>query len=201
MRQALALVLDRQALVDGLFQGKADLGNDSPFAPVFPSTDTSIPAAGAGPRAGQAAACPTRACRTASTSRSTRGTTTRSPTWPRSSSSRRRRSGSTSSSTSPTRGRTTTKFWLDSPLGITDYGHRGVPNVFLTAPLTSAGTWNAAHFKNSAVRRARRADFVAAVDVDSQQRLAGQIAGAPARRDADHLPVLLLPPLGDGRRP
>ena len=25
--------------------------------------------------------------------------------------------------------------WLDSVMGITDYGHRGVPNVFLAAPL------------------------------------------------------------------
>ena len=35
VRQAIALVIDRQAIVDGLFQGKSDLGNDSPFAPVF----------------------------------------------------------------------------------------------------------------------------------------------------------------------
>ena len=38
--------------------------------------------------------------------------------------------------------------WLDSAMGITDYGHRGVPNVFLRAPLLSDGPWNAAHFKN-----------------------------------------------------
>ena len=38
---------------------------------------------------------------------------------------------------------------------ITDWGHRGVPNVLLNAALTSkavpskkAGTWNAAHFTN-----------------------------------------------------
>ena len=35
--------LDRPAIIEGLFDGKADLGNDSPFAPVFPSTDTSVP--------------------------------------------------------------------------------------------------------------------------------------------------------------
>ena len=39
--------------------------------------------------------------------------------------------------------------WLDSQMGITDYGHRGVPNVFLRAPLLSDGPWNAAHFKNA----------------------------------------------------
>jgi peptide/nickel transport system substrate-binding protein len=43
VRQAMALAIDRQAMVDGLFEGKADLGNDSPFAPVFPSTDPSVP--------------------------------------------------------------------------------------------------------------------------------------------------------------
>ena len=43
MRQAIALTLDRPAIVQALFKGFADLGNDSPFAPVFPSTNTSIP--------------------------------------------------------------------------------------------------------------------------------------------------------------
>ncbi len=43
VRQAIALTLDRPAIVQALFKGEADLGNDSPFAPVFPSTDTSVP--------------------------------------------------------------------------------------------------------------------------------------------------------------
>ena len=42
VRQAIALTLDRPAIVKSLFNGFADIGNDSPFAPVFPSTDTSI---------------------------------------------------------------------------------------------------------------------------------------------------------------
>src|SRR5580698_5893767 len=42
VRQAIALTLDRPAIVQALFKGFADLGNDSPFAPVFPSTNTSI---------------------------------------------------------------------------------------------------------------------------------------------------------------
>ena len=42
VRQALALAIDRNGLVDGLFKGKAQLGNDSPFAPVFKYTDTSV---------------------------------------------------------------------------------------------------------------------------------------------------------------
>jgi peptide/nickel transport system substrate-binding protein len=35
VRQALALTLDRQQLVEALFQGKADIGNDHIFAPAF----------------------------------------------------------------------------------------------------------------------------------------------------------------------
>src|SRR5918995_6274770 len=43
VRQALALAIDRNGLVDGLFKGRAQLGNDSPFAPVFKYTDTTVP--------------------------------------------------------------------------------------------------------------------------------------------------------------
>src|SRR5215472_10703434 len=42
VRQAIALTLDRPAIVTALFKGDADLGNDSPFTPVFPSTNTSV---------------------------------------------------------------------------------------------------------------------------------------------------------------
>lgn len=64
--------------------------------------------------------------------------------------------------------------WLDAPLGITDYGHRGVPNVFLNAPLTSNGTWNAAHFKNPQYDQLV-AQFVAAIDLATQKKISGQI--------------------------
>ena len=38
VRQAIALTLNRPEIVKKLFNGLADLGNDSPFAPVYPST-------------------------------------------------------------------------------------------------------------------------------------------------------------------
>ncbi|MBE7190498.1 ABC transporter substrate-binding protein, partial [Jatrophihabitans endophyticus] len=43
IRKAMALSIDRDKLVQGLFRGYAVVGNDSPFAPAFPSTDTSVP--------------------------------------------------------------------------------------------------------------------------------------------------------------
>src|SRR5258708_6560478 len=42
-RQAIAYTLDRPPIVAALFQGHAQVGNDSPFSPSFPSTDTSVP--------------------------------------------------------------------------------------------------------------------------------------------------------------
>ena len=43
VRQAIALTLNRPQIVQALFKGFADVGNDSPFAPVYPSTNTSVP--------------------------------------------------------------------------------------------------------------------------------------------------------------
>src|SRR5580698_69738 len=43
VRQAIALTLNRPQIVQALFKGYADIGNDSPFAPVFPSTNTTVP--------------------------------------------------------------------------------------------------------------------------------------------------------------
>jgi peptide/nickel transport system substrate-binding protein len=64
--------------------------------------------------------------------------------------------------------------WLDSPLGITDYAHRSVPNVFLQSPLTSDGPWNAAHFKNPAYDGMVKT-YLKALDIDAQRRAAGDI--------------------------
>ena len=38
--------------------------------------------------------------------------------------------------------------WLNTPLNITDWGHRAVPNVYLTSAFESKGVWNAAHYAN-----------------------------------------------------
>ena len=65
-------------------------------------------------------------------------------------------------------------------MSLVDYGHRGVPNVFLASPLqtynakTGTGTWNAAHFSQRAVRQAGRAVH-RRLDLTTQKSLAGQI--------------------------
>ena len=64
--------------------------------------------------------------------------------------------------------------WLDSTFGITEYGHRGVPNVFLGAPLKSDGTWNSAHFKNKEYDKLV-VDYVSALDLQTQRTAAKKI--------------------------
>jgi peptide/nickel transport system substrate-binding protein len=64
--------------------------------------------------------------------------------------------------------------WLDGTMSLVDYGDRGVPNVFLEAPLTSNGPWNAARFHNPTYDGLVK-QFVAAVDLTSQRQIAGKI--------------------------
>ena len=65
-------------------------------------------------------------------------------------------------------------------MSLVDYGHRSVPNVFLTAPLqtinakTGTGPWNAAHFSNSQYNKLSK-QYIAAVDLPTQRQIAGQI--------------------------
>ena len=178
IRRAVALSLDRAGLVAGLFDGRAQLGNDSPFAPVYPS---SAPAAQrarnigaardlmrqAGVAGGFSAVLTTErygeipdyavvvqnACAEIGITLDLRieepasyyGTAQRGASD-----------------------------WLDSSMGITEYGHRGVPDAILSAALTSRGDWNSARFAN-AEYDALVAAYVAAVDPGVQRDTAGRI--------------------------
>jgi peptide/nickel transport system substrate-binding protein len=172
-RQAVALMLDRPSIIQGLLDGKADLGNDSPFAPVFPSTDTTVP---------QRALDVEQAKQLLSDAGQAAGFDVTLYTWDNYEipdlaqviQQALKPVGINVKLSVTDAGTYYSKYWLDSPLGITDYGHRGVPNVFLTAPLTSSGTWNAAHFSDPTYDRAV-ADYVAALDVGSQQAAAKTI--------------------------
>jgi peptide/nickel transport system substrate-binding protein len=172
-RQAVALMLDRPSIIQGLLDGKADLGNDSPFAPVFPSTDTTVP---------QRALDTEQAKQLLSDAGQSAGFDVTLYTWDNYEipdlaqviQQALKPVGINVKLSVTDVGTYYSKYWLDSPLGITDYGHRGVPNVFLTAPLTSSGTWNAAHFADPAYDRLV-ADYVATLDVGSQKTAAKKI--------------------------
>jgi peptide/nickel transport system substrate-binding protein len=72
-------------------------------------------------------------------------------------------------------------YWLaaDGSMGIVNYGHRGVPHVYLGAPLLSPdrlgdGSWNASHWSNTDYD-ALFDQFTAAPDLDTQTEIAGQM--------------------------
>ena len=179
VRQAMGLLVDRDALVQGLFEGKADLGNDSPCAPAFPSTDPSVPqrtrdvarAKALLAEAGQGGGF------TAQVNALRRGEI---PDLAQLMQQNVKEAGINleivvqDSSTYYGEAVFGQSPWLDSTIGITEYGHRGVPNVFLNAPLRSDGTWNSAHFKNPQYDRLVD-EYTAAVEVDAERRVADQI--------------------------
>ncbi|MFV1963721.1 MAG: ABC transporter substrate-binding protein, partial [Acidimicrobiia bacterium] len=59
-------------------------------------------------------------------------------------------------------------------LGIVNYGHRGVPNVYMGAPLVTDGIWNASHWSNPTYD-GLFADFTSAPDLDIQRQISGEI--------------------------
>jgi peptide/nickel transport system substrate-binding protein len=185
VRQAIALTLDRPAIVQALFKGFADLGNDSPFAPVFPSTDTSVPQR----TQNIAKAKSLLAAAGHPNGFSTRLTTEQFleiPSYAQIVAQSAKAIGVTIAltieSSSAYYGKATfgNSDWLDATMSLVDYGHRSVPNVFLGAPLetinakTGTGSWNAAHFSNSQYDKLA-GQYVAAADLSTQRSIAGQI--------------------------
>jgi peptide/nickel transport system substrate-binding protein len=185
VRQAVALTLDRPAIITALFKGYADLGNDSPFAPVFPSTNTSV---------AQRAQNLTQAKSLLAAAGHSAGFTTQLVTEdfleiPQFAQIVAQEAAAIGvkinlkvESSSAYYGQATfgDSDWLDATMSLVDYGHRSVPNVFLTAPLQTinakagTGSWNAAHFNNAQYDKLS-AQYIAAIDLSSQRTLAGQI--------------------------
>lgn len=187
VRQAIAYTLDRPAIVQALFKGYAQVGNDSPFAPVFKSTVSApeVPqrtqnlklakellAKGGVPRGfstplltEQLQEVPQFA-EIIKQSAAQIGVTINLDVM-----SQNQYYGQGVFGNSP---------WLDGEMSIVDYGARAVPNVFLEAPLQSInaksgqGSWNAARFNNSTYEKLSK-EYISAPDLSTQRRLAKQI--------------------------
>ena len=185
VRQAIAYTLDRPAIVSALFKGLATVGNDSPFAPVFNSTNTTVP---------QRAKNLTLAKQLLAKGGVPKGfatpllteTTQEIPHYAQIIKQSAAQIGVDISLTieTPTKYYGSSVFgksdWLDGEMSLVDYGARSVPNVYLGAPLHSInaasgqGSWNAARFNNPTFDTLAK-QFIAAVDISSARKLAGQI--------------------------
>ncbi|RJG40486.1 ABC transporter substrate-binding protein [Mesorhizobium sp. DCY119] len=179
VRQALALTLDRKRLVEGLIKGYGEIGNDSLFAPVYPSTDETVQQRDqdierAKKLMGEAGV-PNGFDVTLTTLRYIElpdyavllqnfakriGINIKLDVMQESA-----YYGDVKPGTSP---------WLDSTMGLTGFGPRAVPNNLLQATLQSDGVWNAAQFKN-AEYDALLTKYVRTADLKEQKAVAGKI--------------------------
>ena len=138
--------LDRPGMVQALLQGYGVVGNDSPFSPKFPSTRHERPAAHPGHHQGQAAAPGRRTRRRLHHPRWPPSSTRRSRSWPQVIAEAASKIGVNINlkveNQASYYGKATfgNSDWLDATMSLVDYGDRGVPNVFLNAPLLSDGT-------------------------------------------------------------
>lgn len=179
VRRALALTLDRPRIVQGLLKGRAVVGNDSPFSPIFPSTDKTVP------QRVKNIAEAKQLMEAAGVAKGFKVTLTTErfleiPEYAVLIQNAAKEIGIEIDLNILDQGayygdaQFGKSNWLDSVLGITDYGHRGVPNVYLSAPLRSTGAWNSAHFKNDEYDKLV-ASYIGTADLEGQRATAGKI--------------------------
>jgi peptide/nickel transport system substrate-binding protein len=179
VRQAIALSLDRPAMVSALLSGTGVVGNDSPFAPKYPFTDTSVPQrvqdiakakqllAAAGHPNGFSTTLFTeqfeeipQLAQVIAASASKIGVHINLKVETQDAYYGKATYGNSD--------------WLDGSMSLVDYNDRGVPNVYLEAAYEKSGPWDAARFNNSTFDKLV-AQFIAAVDLQTQTTLAGKI--------------------------
>ena len=177
VREAIALSLNRPAIVRTLFSKYAQVGNDHPFAPIYPST-VAIPQrhedlrrakellAAAGHKHGFSAQL-------------TLGEYGAGVEYAQIIQAAVKKIGiklsiKSEPLTAYYAGTPKTTPWLNAPMTLTPWLSRPTPNTYLTAGLQSKGIWNASHY------RSRKFDslsnsYIAAIALKDQRRYARQI--------------------------
>ncbi len=176
VRQALALCLDRPKIVQGVFQGRADVGNDEMFAPIFPGSPT-IPqrtqnydmARQLLREAGQADLKITL----------TYEEYQEVPQYAVFLQEMVKPAGVTVTLDQVTQaayyGSGSNQPWLQVPMGITDWASRTVPSQFILPAYTCGGVWNSAHWCNKGYDDLAE-QYDATLDKQSRQSIARKLA-------------------------
>jgi peptide/nickel transport system substrate-binding protein len=183
VRQALAYSLDRKAMIQSLFKGYSDLGNDNPFAPVYPFTDTSVPQRERDVAKAKQLMSDAGASNISATLHAVKLQDI--PDLAVLVKSGAADAGFNLNVSVEDAGPFYGKSWCptqpkdppcsgDAELGIVDYGHRGVPDIYLNAALSTKGVWNSAQYHNPTYDAAFKS-YQESVGVDAQKAAAGKI--------------------------
>lgn len=190
VREALAWTLDREAIVQSLFKGRAVVGADTVVAPVYPYADSSLPAR-------------QKDIAKAKALLSSAGVDGLSISLPAVKlqevpdlavlvKNDAAEAGITVNVSVEDTASFYGKYWCPedpadppcsgaSDIGIVDYGHRATPDVYLNAALSSGGKWNSSQYASDEFDQAFK-DFEAAIGVD-EQRTAGRTISDILQRD------------------
>ncbi|CAN5571692.1 ABC transporter substrate-binding protein [soil metagenome] len=177
VRQALALTFDREAMIQQLFKGRADIGNDHVIAPIYPYFDESVPQR-------------TRDIDKAKALLADAGTPTINAVLHAGQvleiadlavliKSNAAEAGINLEVAVESLDTFYGAQWCpgdppDPPcsgaaeLGIVDYGHRATPDVYLNAPLKTKGVWNSSQYSSSEFDAAF-VEFQGAIGVEAQK--------------------------------
>jgi peptide/nickel transport system substrate-binding protein len=180
----LALTLDRPQMIEILFKGKADLGNDHPIAPLYPFFNPDVPQKTRDIEQAKAllaeAGFPD-----GLTADLHFGQLQEIPEMAQLVQTMAAEAGFTLNLAGESLDTFYGSQWCpaepaDPPcsgaaeLGIVDYGHRGTPDVYLNAALSTNGIWNSSQYSSSAFDEAFAA-YAAAIGVDAQTEACGVI--------------------------
>ena len=182
VRRAIALTLNRPDLIRRILLGQGTLGNDSPFWSKYPSTDPSISQR----RQNLALA---RALLQAAGKQDLEFTITTwngidLPDYAQAIQAAGRQAGmdiklevqSPAEYYGGGADYYATTPWINRPATITEYGARGVPNLYLTSAYMTGGIWNASHYSNAAFDSAAKS-YLASADIKSQRAATKKMAG------------------------
>jgi len=185
VRQAIALSLDRPAIVKTLFDKYADVGDDSNFAPIYPSTSKPVPQRHKDLKQAKklmAQAGHPRGFKITLTTEKTGEIPQLAQIIQRSVKSigvdmklqiltAAAYFAGTQDGAPLGWGNTP---WLNAPMNITDWGHRAVPNVVLNSAFRSKGIWNAAHYSNKRLDKLITS-FLGAIAITDQRKFEKQM--------------------------
>jgi peptide/nickel transport system substrate-binding protein len=172
VRRAIALTLNRPDIINRVLLGAGALGNDSPFFPGFQSTARPIPQRKQNIERAKALL-------QAAGQEDLKFTITTHnqfdvPDFAAAVQAAGRQAGISIDLDVMTyddyyAGDNATTPWLNKPATITEYGARGVPNLYIQAAYMSTGIWNASRYANNEFDTAARS-YLASADVKTQRK-------------------------------